>query len=227
MSLLDHRAPPPDSRPRSKWAGAAAVALIHVVLIGIVMTSMPRTVAIIQNPRDLLRLPPAVASPLPRHIDHCLSRRAPPRFEYAPQIEPKAITVLPPARDLGLAVRVFTGEPCQLRRAQERAHCTNALTMASVQGPPRRPHPARGRPNAGNRHRRPPGGVPCTVSQKPATAWRQCRSVDALAPGTCLTRHFTRPKAPHTRCPHRRSAIPPFRVSDRRSTRGIASFSAR
>ena len=138
MSLLDHRAPPPESRPwyRSGWTGALAVAVIHVVLIGFVMTSMPRTIAIIQNPREMYYVfHPRPPMPLARHIGPPAIARHVPRFRYAPRVQPQAITVLPPAKDLGLSLFACSPENLANLTASERAHCTNPLTMASLQGP--------------------------------------------------------------------------------------------
>ena len=53
--LSDRRAPLPESHPwhRSKWTGAAVVAAVHVVLIGFVMLSTPRTIELIPGPREI------------------------------------------------------------------------------------------------------------------------------------------------------------------------------
>jgi len=137
LSLLDHRAPPPDSRPPIRWTGIALVAAVHVVLIGFVMLSMPRTIELIPGPREIYYVfHPKPVKKLPVHIGPPpVTLRTPPRFEYAPQIEPRAITVLPQAKDLGLSLFACSPENLANLTTQERAHCTNALTMASLQGP--------------------------------------------------------------------------------------------
>lgn len=138
MSLLDTGPPTPEPRPwyRSRWTGAGAVALVHLVLIAFVMTSMPRTVAIIQNPREIYYVfNPKPVKRLPLHTGSPAVLRAPPRFRYAPLTQPQAITVLPPAKDLGLSLFACAPENLANLTTSERAHCTNALTMASLQGP--------------------------------------------------------------------------------------------
>lgn len=173
MSLLDHRAPVPESRPWYRsWSGAAAVALIHVVLIGVVMLSTPRTIAIIQNPREIYYVfNPLPPKKLPVHTGpQHTATRPPPRFEYAPQVEPKAITVIPPAQDLRLSLFACSPENLANLTTQERAHCTNALTMASVQGPMpggftmHAVQAARWERDLADRNT--PSSVPCTRSQK-------------------------------------------------------------
>ena len=139
MSLLDHRAPLPESRPwyRSRWTGAAVVAAVHVVLVGFVMLSTPKTIELIPSPREIFYVfHPQPPKKLPVHTGPPrITLRPPPRFEYAPQVEPKAITVIPPAQDLRLSLFACSPENLANLTTQERAHCTNALTMASVQGP--------------------------------------------------------------------------------------------
>lgn len=174
MSLLDRRAPLPESRPwyRNRWTGAAAVAVIHAVLIGFVMTSMPRTIELLPGPREIYYVfHPQPPKKLPVHTGPPPAAHRPqPRFEYAPQIQPRAITVLPPAKDIGLSLFACSPENLANLTTQERAHCTNALTMASLQGP---------LPGGFAMHavqaerweqavadRGTPAGVPCTRSQK-------------------------------------------------------------
>jgi hypothetical protein len=138
VSLLDHRAPRPESRPWYRnWTGVVLVAAVHVALIGVVMTSMPRTIAIIRNPREIYYVfHPLPPKKLPVHIGPpSIARHMPPHFRYAPLTQPKAITVLPPAQDLGLSLFACAPENLANLTASERAHCTNPLTMASLQGP--------------------------------------------------------------------------------------------
>ena len=172
--LSDRRAPLPEFRPwsRGKWAGGAAVLAIHVALIGFVMMSMPRTIAIIQNPREIYYVfHPRPAKKLPVHIGPPpIAHRIQPRFEYAPLTQPKAIMVLPPAKDLGLSLFACSPENLANLTAQERAHCTNPLTMAALQGPlpgGLTMHAVQAdRWEAAVTERNTPASVPCTRSQK-------------------------------------------------------------
>lgn len=173
MSLLDHRAPPPESRPWYRdWTGVALVAAVHAVLIGVVMVSMPRTVAIIQNPREIYYVfHPRPAGPLPHHIGPpSIARRQLPRFRYAPLTQPRAITVLPPAKDLGLSLFACAPENLANLTTPERAHCTNALTLAALQSnlpgglTMHTVNSTRWETVAANRAT--PADVPCTRTQK-------------------------------------------------------------
>jgi len=171
-SLLDHQAPPPDSPSwyRKGWTGALAVAVIHVVLIGFVMVSMPRTIAIIRNPREIYYVfHPLPPKKLPVHTGSPLIARHVPHFHYAPLTQPQAITVLPQTKDLGLSLFACAPENLANLTAQERAHCTNPLTMAALQGAPpggltmHAVHDDRWERIAGANT---PASVPCTRSQK-------------------------------------------------------------
>lgn len=200
MSLLDHRAPLPESRPWYRnWTGIAAVATIHVVLIGFVMVSMPRTIAIIRNPREIYYVfHPQPPKKLPVHIGPpSFVRHAPPHFHYAPLVQPRAITVLPPAKDLGLSLFACSPENLANLTAGERAHCTNPLTMASLQGP---------LPGGLTMHavqserweqavadRDTPSSVPCTKSQKLGDGnGGSAVFVDALCAWDVLDKAFSR-----------------------------------
>ncbi|MBL6853253.1 MAG: hypothetical protein ISS15_08100 [Alphaproteobacteria bacterium] len=174
MSSLDHRSPLPESRPwyRSRWTGAAVVALVHVVLIGFVLLSTPRTIELIPSPREIYYVfHPKPPQKLPVHIGPPpVALRPPPRFEYAPRVLPRAITVLPPTKDLGLSLFACAPENLANLTAQERAHCTNALTMAALQGPlpggltMHAVHGDRWEQQVAEREE--PAAVPCTKSQK-------------------------------------------------------------
>jgi len=171
--LLDRRVPVPESRPwyRSKWAGAALVAAVHVVLIGFVMLSTPRTIELIPGPREIYYVfHPAPPRKLPVHIGPPpVALRVPPRFEYAPQTRPKAVTVLPQAKDLGLSLFACSPENLANLTTQERAHCTNALTMAALQGPlpgGLTMHAVQAERWEEIADRNAPSSVPCTRSQK-------------------------------------------------------------
>lgn len=137
MSLLDSGPPTPEPRPwhKRRWIGAAVVLAVHTVLIGFVMTSMPRTIALLPSSREIYYVfhPRPAVRPLPKLIPAPAppSQVRVPVFRYAPSPPPQAVITAPPGVN-GLQLSLFGCAPENLANLtpEQRARCTSSLAMS-------------------------------------------------------------------------------------------------
>jgi hypothetical protein len=153
-----------------RWIGAALVALVHVVLLGIVMISMPRTIFGLPSPREIYYVfrPQARPKPLPRLVvAPPPSQARPPLFRYAPTPPPQAVITAPPGTN-GLQLSLFGCAPENLANLtpEQRERCGTSLAMSSfssaIPGTVRSLSLDAGRWRAAVTARNTPIAVPCT-----------------------------------------------------------------
>jgi hypothetical protein len=136
--LSDFRPPPAPRRvwwQSPRWAGIALVALIHVVGIGFLVTSIASGPLNLPAPREIFFL---FHPPSPPH------RPPPPRTVFIPPTKPaapvfRAIAPLPPdvptdAKGLALSLFGCTPENLANLTPEQRAHCTGAPALTAFSG---------------------------------------------------------------------------------------------
>ncbi|HEY4943641.1 MAG TPA: hypothetical protein VII56_19595 [Rhizomicrobium sp.] len=139
MPLLELPSQAPEPRPwQRNGAAAALVALLHGLLIGFIAISLPTRSLLLPAQREIfLFFHPAQkpTQPQSRMIAIPPARSiSPPLFRYTPP--PRASNALSPPMVTGLGLSLFGCAPENLANLtrDQRAHCSGALSIASLQG---------------------------------------------------------------------------------------------